>query len=143
MQGNFSIKAQNKGITQSCTCKKFYNSATVPSYFYDSTLATCISIILFFLSLSATQFSSSFFSPFFSLILSFFILRSHSLSNSLSFKACHRSQVARSVIDVKMGWSQWWRCGSGSVIDGGNIGWSQLWQHGSRSVGLGWSVMVG
>ena len=53
-RGILASKHKTRALPSLVLVKKFYNSATVPSYFYDSTLATCISIILFFLSLSAT-----------------------------------------------------------------------------------------
>ena len=99
MQGNFSINTPNKLTIRFVTCKIFYNMATVPSYFQDGIVASCI-IIIFFFSLSPTQLFLSFFFLFFSLILSFFHPQfSLPLSHlSLSFKACHRSWVGFGVV---------------------------------------------
>ena len=35
-------------LAKSCNCKKICNCATVPSYFYDGTVATCIHFYIVF-----------------------------------------------------------------------------------------------
>ena len=36
------------GLAKSCNCKKICNCATMPSYFYDDTVTTCIHFYIVF-----------------------------------------------------------------------------------------------
>ena len=80
----FSIKAQNKLITWSSTCKNFYNSATVPSYLYNGIVATCLNFLFLFLSLCQPLLLPFLYFFFFD-SLCYFTSHSHA-HVSLSFK---------------------------------------------------------
>ena len=105
----FSIKAQNKLITWSSTCKNFYNSATVPSYLYNGIVATCLNFLFLFLSLCQPLLLPFlyFFFLWFSLLLHF----SLPCSRLSLVQACHQSWVGFGVVMA------WWSRRSPGVAE--------------------------
>ena len=69
-------------------------------------------------------------------MLSSSVLSPSLTSLSLSFKACHRRSQRGEIGTWRVEWSQWWRCGFGSMIDGGDVGRSCWWFNMSLWCGL-------